>query len=112
MFMSLYAPFSVEVNEMSWEENNALLKQGMYETFWSQGIKVDSSSTNIEKIDGIDFHTFSFNLYSSTGNTVITQIIYSRLIDDKDFITFINYNNEDYKNEMLEAFRSSKFTKK
>lgn len=57
-----------------------------------------------------------FNVYTITiplpnRKDVLTQIIYSTLINNLDFSVNINYTNKKYGNEMLSAFRSSKFKK-
>ncbi|MNE81863.1 hypothetical protein D3C80_1785430 [compost metagenome] len=108
IFQSTSEPFKQEY-EGEWKENNNSLKTIIYSTFENQGIKSDSSATSIEKIDGLDFHTYSFTIYDPKGNIILKQIMYSRLINGFDFGVNINYNNEKDKNEMLKAFRKSKF---
>ncbi len=108
IFQSTSEPYKQEY-EGEWKENNNSLKTIIYSTFENQGIKSDSSATSIEKIDGLDFHTYSFTIYDPKGNIILKQIMYSRLINGFDFGVNINYNNEKDKNEMLKAFRKSKF---
>ena len=110
IFQSSSEPFNLEY-EGEYEENNGTLKKIMYETYQNQGIKADTSSTTIENIDGYNFLTYSFTLYGRKNEIILTQILYSRLINGFDFGAFINYNNENDKNELLKAFRSSKFRK-
>jgi len=109
IFQSTSEPFKLEY-EGEWEENDGLLKTILYETYKNQGIKTDSSATTIEKIDGLDFRTYSFTIYSPKGEVILKQIIYGRFINGFSFGANINYNNEKDKNEMLKAFRKSRFT--
>ena len=111
IFHSSSEPFKLEY-EGEWEENDSLLKIIVYDTYKNQGIKADSSATTIEKIDGLDFRTYSFTIYSPKGDLIMKQIIYSRLIDGFSFTVSVNYNNEKDKGEMLQAFRKSKFNKR
>ena len=103
-------PFELEY-EGEWEENNSALKNIIYITYLNQGIKVDSSATTIEKIDGLDFYTFSFTIYGPDGDVVLNQIMYSRLINGFDFGVNINYNNDKDRDELLKVFRNSTFKK-
>lgn len=109
LFQSSSEPFKLAY-EGEWEETDSSLKVIVYETYKNQGIKADSSATTIEKIDGLDFRTYSFTIYSPKGDVILKQLIYGRLINGFNFGVNINYNNEEYKNEMLNAFRKSKFT--
>ena len=63
IFQSTSEPFVVEYPG-EWEENNAGLKELIYNTYENQGIKVDSSVTKTIKIDGLDFQTYEFTIYS------------------------------------------------
>ena len=110
IFQSTSEPFKLEY-EGEWEINNAAIKALIFETFVNQGIKADSSATSVETIDGLDFQTYSFTIYGPTGEVILNQILYSRLINGFDFAANINYNNEKDKETQLQAFRSSKFKK-
>lgn len=110
IFQSTSEPFLVEYPG-EWEENNANLKVLIYQTYESQGIKVDTTITKIIKINGLDFHTYQFTLYNPKGDVVLNQLMYSRLINGLDFGVNINYNNESDKKEMLDAWLHSKFRK-
>lgn len=110
IFQSTSEPFELEY-EGEWEENNALVKELIYDTYLQQGIKVDSTATKIVKIDGLDFNSYSFTLFSPKGDVVLNQIMYSRLINGYDFGVNINYNNDSYKKEMIDALFNSKFKK-
>lgn len=110
LFQSSSEPFNLEY-EGEWDDNNAALKEIIYSTYENQGIKVDSSTTKIENIDGLDFQTFSFTLYGSKGEVILKQIMYSRLINGFDFGVNINYNNDQDRDELLKVLRNSKFKK-
>ena len=110
IFQSTSEPFVVEYPG-EWEENNAGLKELIYDTYENQGIKVDSSVTKTIKIDGLDFKTYEFIIYSPKGDVIINQLMYSRLINGLDFGVNINYNNESDKKEMLNSWLNSKFKK-
>src|SRR5690606_6859865 len=96
--------------EGEWEENNALLKEIIYKTYLNQGIKVDSTKTSIVKVDGLNFHSYEFIIYSRKGDTILSQLMFSRLINGFDFGVNLNFNNETDKKEMLDAWLNSKFS--
>lgn len=110
IFQSTSEPFKLEY-EGEWEENNSALKEIIYTIYLNQGMKTDSSATTIEKIDGLDFHKYSFTIYSPKGEVILKQIMFSRLINGFDFGVNINYNNEKDRDELLKVFRNSKFKK-
>jgi len=110
IFQSTSEPFKLEY-EGEWEENNSALKEIIYTTYLNLGMKTDSSATTIEKIDGLDFHKYSFTIYSPKGEVILKQIMFSRLINGFDFGVNINYNNEKDRDELLKVFRNSKFKK-
>ena len=109
-FLSTTEPFELEY-EGEWEENNQALKLLIYSVYEQQGLIVDSSITTTETIDGLDFRTYDFTLYTPDGEVLMKQIMYSRLINGLDFGVNINYNNRGDRVEMLEAFRNSSFLK-
>ena len=78
-------------------------------TYENQGIKVDSSATSIESIDGLDFQTYSFTIYGSNGDVILKQSMFSRYINGYDFGINLNYNNDKDRDEQLKALRTSKF---
>jgi len=110
IFQSTSEPFELEY-EGEWEENNSALKEIIYTTYLNQGMKTDSSATTIEKIDGLEFHKYSFTIYSPKGEVILKQIIFSRLINGFDFGVNINYNNDKDRDELLKVFMNSKFKK-
>lgn len=111
LFQSSSEPFKPEY-EGEWEEHLQYVKALAYETYENRGIKADSSETTIEKINGLDFHTFSYTIYGPKDEVILKQILYSRLINGFDFGVNINYNNENDRDVMLKAFKNSKFTQR
>ncbi|WP_299124987.1 hypothetical protein [uncultured Winogradskyella sp.] len=110
IFQSTSEPFELEYDG-EWEENNAGLKKLVYNTYQQRGIKTDSTETKTIKIDGLEFQSYGFTIYSPKGEIILNQIMYSRLINGLDFGVNINYNNESDKKEMLEVWLNSKFKK-
>lgn len=110
IFQSTSEPITLEDQEQ-WEENNAGLKELIYITYENEGIKVDSTETTLEKVDGLNFHTYEFTIYSPNGDVILNQLLYSRLINGLDFGVNINYNNEADKKEMLNSWLNSTFRK-
>jgi len=109
VFASTSEPFTEEYDG-EWIENNSSIKKLIYETYKSQGIRSDSTKTQIEKIDGLDFEFYEFTLFGPENNIILNQRYYSRLINGFDFGVIINTNNENDKKTMLNAWRNSKFT--
>lgn len=108
IFQSTSEPFELEYDG-EWEEHSILLKELIYNTYLNQGIKVDSSATTVENIDGLDFQKSIFTIYSPTGEVILNQIMYTRHINGFDFGVNINYNNREDREEMLRVFMNSKF---
>ncbi len=108
IFMSTSEPFKIEY-EGEWEKSNEALKNLMLSAFKQQGIRVVASQTKTEKIDELDFITYNFTIYGPKGNVILKQDIYSRYINGFDVGVNINYNNESYKNKMMQAWKQSKF---
>jgi len=107
-FQSTSEPFELEY-ENEWEENNIAVKNLIYESFRMQGIKVDTTETKIETIDGLDFHTYTFTIYDPNGKVLLKQRLYNRHINGYDFGVYITYNNFKDGTKLLELFRNSKF---
>lgn len=80
----------------------------IYNTFTKQGIKVDTSS-GTEMIGGKQFFAFYDKLYAADGTVILNQVLYSKIINGYDFAVNINYNNDENKEVLLKAFKSSTF---
>lgn len=109
-FGSTSEPFTSN-NQVDWDNNNADLKKIIYASFINIGYKVDSSMTTVERIGGLDFQKYSFVLYTQDGDLLLEQIMYSKLINGYDFGVVISGNKEEYRQELINAFRKSKFKK-
>ncbi len=110
IFASTSEPFKEEFPG-EYQQNNKFLNEIIYNTFKDQGIKVDSASGK-ETIQGLEFNKFSTTIYAPDGKVILNQVLYSRLINGYDFGVNINYNNDQDKKMMMNAFVQSKFTKK
>ena len=108
IFHSTSEPFESEY-EGEWKDTDAALKEILYVTFENQGIKADTTVTKIVTIDGIDFNNYSIFIYAPNGDLIMEQIIFGSLINGFDFGVSISSNNEKDKNELLNAFKYSKF---
>lgn len=94
--------------EGEWEETKELVKELLYETYESNGIKIDTSSSK-ELIDDLEFDKFHITVYSPEGTEILKQDLYSRYINGYDFGVNLNYIDHQKKEELLTAWRSSKF---
>jgi hypothetical protein len=109
IFASTSEPFKEEFLG-EYQQNNKALNELIYNTFKDQGVKVDSASGK-ETIQGLEFDKFYTTIYAPDGKIILNQILYSRLINGYDFAVNINYNNDQDKEKMINAFVQSKFTK-
>lgn len=109
IFSSTSEPYQ-EASPGEYQQNNQLLYDIIYKTFTDQGIQADTSSGK-ELIHGLEFNTFYTTIYDLEGKVILRQILYSRLINGYDFGVNINYNNEQDKTTLLNAWRRSKFTR-
>ncbi|MEJ6829103.1 MAG: hypothetical protein QNK61_02815 [Akkermansiaceae bacterium] len=110
IFQSTSQPFEVEYDG-EWEETNEALKDVLLETFQNQGIKAAISETRIENIDGVVFNIYDTTIFAPDGKVILHQTMYSSLINGYDFGANLSYNNEDFRDIMLTAWRESKFKK-
>ncbi len=111
---NIFASTSEPVKEAfpgEYQSSYKTLNQLIYQTFIDQGIKADSSSGK-EMIQGLEFNTFYTTIYGPNGKVLLNQIMYSRLMNGFDFGVNINYNNEQDKKTMIDAFKKSKFSTK
>lgn len=108
IFQSTSEPFELEYDG-EWEDNNASVKALLYDLYTQKGIKTDTTATKIANIDGLSFHYFTVTLYKPNGDVLLNQRMYGKWINGFDFGVNINYDNQEDKNEMLEAWLNSKF---
>ncbi len=107
-FQSTSEPFEEEY-EGEWEESNRAGRDVILEALGKEGIRATASEISIENVGGLDFQRYETTLYSPTGEIVLKQIIYSRLINGFDIGVYVNYNNPSDKETMLRAWRGSRF---
>lgn len=74
-----------------------------------QGVKVDTT-ISVEKINNLEFHTF-ITTVTYLNKMVLHMLMYYRLFDKKEFAMSIFYKDEGKGQQMLNAWRSSKFGK-
>jgi len=110
IFQSTAEPFTIEY-EGEWSENNQALKEVIIETYNNQGIKTKSTAIRKENIDGLTFEVYDISLIDPKGKVVITQTMYSSLINGYDFGANMTYNSDENRDVMLNAWRNSKFKK-
>jgi len=103
--MSTSEPFPND-SPGAFEDNCATVNKMIYDAYTSQGIKSDTSS-GVEIIHGHKFNAFHTTLYGKDGKVILQQALYSKLIHKKDFSVTINYNNEEDKKVMMDAFMNS-----
>lgn len=91
-----------------YDANNILIKKLLFDTYHKQGIKIDTSSKKVE-ISGQPFNAFYIKVFGPNGAVILNQIMFNRMIKGYDFGANINYNSEDDKKLLLDAFMNSKF---
>lgn len=109
-FSSTIEKYDTELHG-DWKETNSKLKKVIYESYISQGIKVDSTATKTEIIDGVEFEYSEYTLYNENNQIAIRQIMYSQYLNGFDFGVNINFNNGSDRDLLLKHWRNSKFTK-
>lgn len=107
IFSSSSEKYEPEYNG-DYEENKALVKQLLYDTYTGQGIKVDTISST-EKVDHLEFDLLQITVYGPQGNIMLYQDLYSKLINGRDFAVNLNYINEEEKAELMRVWKNSKF---
>jgi hypothetical protein len=90
--------------------NGVLVKRLLYDTYHKQGIKIDTSSNEVI-VDGEKFNAFYLKIYGPTGDVVLNQILFNKMIKGYDFGVSINYNNEEDRAKLLQTFMNSTFSK-
>ena len=109
-FVSSSESFSPE-KDGDWKTNNQDIKTAIYETYITKGMKIDTTATTVETIDGRDFEAYGFTVYKPEGGVLIQQKIFSRWENGASFSVALNYNNNADGDVLLRTFRESKFVK-
>jgi len=107
MFGASSEKFEIEY-EGEYEENKKLVKQVLYNTYVSNGIKVDTLSSKA-RIDNLDFDLFKITVYDPNGKVLLYQDLYSTLRNGLEFGVNLNYINDKEKIELMRVWKNSKF---
>lgn len=107
-FQVSITPFK-ESYKNEWNDKYPYAKKRIYNMFTSTGFKVDTISSK-ETIDGIDFKIFNLKIFHK-NKLVMEQNMYRTYINDYDLIINMTSNKDDYKKQMLDMLRKSKFDK-
>lgn len=110
IFLSSTEPFNPKING-DWKKNTEKLKDILVETYANKNIKTEASAITTETIDGLDFLVYTLQLYTPNGDLFLTQIMYTKFLNGLLFSVSFNYNDDNYKEEMLTAWRKSTFKK-
>lgn len=110
LFASTSEPFEEEYPG-EFIENTKYIQKLIYDTYVNQGIKADTSS-GAALIDDLNFSMLEFKIYGKDGNLIMTQKLYSRLINGFQFGININYNNDEDRDILMDAVMNSKFDKR
>lgn len=105
-FQSTSEPFGE--GRASWIENNKMVKEALFDTYFYRGILADTTSATVD-IDGLRFDLFRVKLFNQQGKIFLNQDIYSRLINGYSFAAILNYNNPNDMKVMEDALLRSKF---
>ena len=107
IFAATSEKFEIEYDG-EYEENKKLVKEILYNTYASNGIKIDTASTK-ERIDNLDFDLFKITVYDPKGEIMLYQDLYSTFRNGLDFGVNLNYINEKEKMELMRVWKNSKF---
>ncbi len=107
IFAATSEKFEIEYDG-EYEENKKLVKEILYNTYASNGIKVDTASSK-EKIDKLEFDLFKITVYDPKGEIMLYQDLYSTFRNGLDFGVNLNYINEKEKLELMRVWKNSKF---
>ncbi len=105
-----YQPFDPETDG-DYSESCKMVNEMLYETFKAQmpDARVDTLTT-IEKIDGLDFHVLKTKI-TYPNKMILNALMFSRLFDKKEFSINLIYVNEEKGEQMLDAWKNSKFAR-
>ena len=108
-FNCCYQPFNPAVDG-NYLETKQAINDMLYKTIIQlQGVKVDTAMS-VEKISNLEFHTFKATV-EYPNKTVLHMLMYYRLFDKTEFSMNIVYKDEGKGQQMLNAWKSSKFGK-
>jgi len=108
MFQFTIEPFKEDF-EGEWIRNNAAVKKLLYDFYVQEGVKIDTTSSKQENINGLNFRVFSAKLFNSEDSLILNQEFYSTLYNEYDFSVCLTYNNSKYGNQLNRMLRNSSF---
>ncbi|AEV96452.1 hypothetical protein A4D02_20025 [Niastella koreensis] len=105
-----YQPFNPAVDG-DYLETKQAINNMLYKTITTQlqGVKVDTT-TRIEKISNLEFNTFVTTV-TYPNKMVLHSLMYYRLFGKREFSLNIVYKEEEKGQQMLNAWKGSKFGK-
>lgn len=110
--LSTIEPYD-EAADGSWLENNKAIFDVVIKSFTDAKLKMGQTKTGVETIDGLEFQTWEIEILKPSGEGVLlTQKMYSRLINRYDFGVTVTTNNEKDRTELEKLVHGSKFTKR
>ena len=109
-FQSSGEPF-LEAYQGEWEDVNAQIKELLFDTYLNAGLGVEVTDTITETIDGVTFQFHEFTIFAPNGNEILRQRMYYALIKGYDFGASLSFDSEATRDELLDAWRASKFEK-
>ena len=110
-FLSTIEPFN-EATDGPYAEKQKELNKLLLDTYKNAGVKLGKVATGKETVDGLEFLTWEIEVLHPSKNAVImTQKMYSRLINGYDFGMTMSTNNEKDRQVLSAIVTSSKFSK-
>lgn len=107
-FLSNIESFPIK-DKSEYDANQNMIFELIQEAYRGEGIDFDADKYT-ERVDQLVFNVIKLELYGEHGETLLTQLIYTRHILDYNFSVTLNYSDEDKKKTLLTSWRSSKFS--
>jgi hypothetical protein len=108
-FLSTIEPFD-EQKDGSYSARNKATYEAMQRAYDAQKIHYGCEE-GMAQIDGLRFDVLTCKIYSPNKNDIImTQEMYSRLINGYDFSMTLIYNNEDDRQLLLDMIHAAHFS--
>jgi len=112
ILLSTMEPYD-EAVDGSWLENNKTIYEVVLKSYAEAGLKVGKTGMGVETLDGLEFQTWEIELLRPSGEgVVLTQKMYSRLINGYDVGITLTTNNEKTRAELQQLLEVSKFSKR
>jgi hypothetical protein len=109
IFLSTIEPYDESVDG-DYDDHNSAVNELLKKAYIAKKIYTESE-IGATKIDGIMFDRLAIRVYSPDKNKIIlTQVMFSRLINGYDFAMTVNYNNKNDEQTLMDIVNSSKFS--